>query len=265
MPNGGKVFHWFRKKIDANQRRPMLPAAGERIYAIGDLHGRVDLLRVILRKISDDIESAAKDRKPRLIFLGDYIDRGDHSREVLEMLSTLKSDIAQSATFLRGNHEAALLDFLEDPIAGQDWLGWGGVQTIASFGIQPPAKPYQDKDLRALAIDLGAALGPLLTFLQDTEISVTSGDYFFAHAGIDPDKPIDQQSERALLWGAPGFRSDTSPRAARVVHGHFDDPEPQVLPYRIGLDTGAYYSGRLTAIRLDEGEALIVADVFETD
>lgn len=259
------LFHWFGKKSHAQRRPSPRPNDGERIYAIGDVHGRVDLLKAILKKISDDIETAPKERKPRLIFLGDYIDRGDNSREVLEMLSALKTDVAHSVTFLRGNHEAALLDFLADPVGGQDWLGWGGVQTIASFGIQPPAKPYQDKDLQAVAHELGGALGPLVAFLQSTELSCQSGDYLFAHAGIDPAKPIDQQSERALLWGSSGFREDTSPRAVRVVHGHYDTAEPEVHPYRIGIDTGAYYSGRLTAMRLDEGEALIVADVFDID
>ncbi len=258
------MIQWFKKqKKIADEPVATKVSDNERIYAVGDIHGRVDLLSFILSKISDDIDERRDDRMTRVIFLGDYVDRGDHSKEVLELLAEFGADVGPSATFLRGNHEAAMMAFLKDPLEAVDWLGWGGVQTIASFGIQPPRTPYQDNDLKVAAYELGAALGPLLEFVEKTELMARSGDYVFAHAGIDPAVPLDEQSESSLLWGSGGFRSAKALPGLRVVHGHYDRYEPEVLPHRVGIDTGAYYSGRLTALRLDDEEQLIVADAMD--
>ena len=257
------MLQWIRAKKKPQAEYKLQVAKNERIYAVGDVHGRADLLRLLLDKISQDIDARRDSRMPRLIFLGDYVDRGDHSREVLEMLAALRADLGSSGTFLRGNHEAAMMAFLADPEKGVDWLDWGGVQTVASFGIQPPRKPYQPKDLKSVALELEAALGPLLDFVRTTDLITRSGDHVFCHAGIDPAKPLDDQPDSALLWGTSAFLQARQLNGIRVVHGHYDRYEPDVLPHRIGLDTGAYYSGRLTGIRLDDEERLLVADVMD--
>lgn len=226
-------------------------AGDERVYAIGDIHGRHDLAERLIEEIFSDAARFDDGRRIRLVFLGDYIDRGDHSREVLECLCHLWREIPEDRiVFLRGNHEAALLDFLADPGTGKDWLSFGGYQTCASYLKRIPDQRCTETDLIAFAGDLREAMKPHLDFLKATRIAVASGETIFAHAGYDPAKPVDEQPLNIALWGAVPERALPADRL--LVHGHFDAEYPVDTPNRICVDTGAYYSGRLTAIRLDQ-------------
>ena len=263
------------KKIFGTQSSSPLPrtnlsvAETERVYAVGDVHGRYDLLGAMLAKISDDIKTCSDDRQTRVIFLGDYIDRGDHSREVVEMLSDifsisdrLKSETGVQFHFLAGNHEIALLNFLDDPVKGQAWLDWGGLQTLASFGIQP-SKGRTTGELKDLRTELFEAVSPFLAFLRGLSPLEVSGSIVFVHAGLDPEAPLDGQPEAATLWGQAPSGKDLGLKGYRTVHGHFAGYEPVSLPDRICIDTGAYYSGRLTAVRLDAEETFLHVDTAD--
>ena len=245
-------------------------APGERIYAIGDIHGRADLLDALLEKISADIAQAGTGRVPRIIFVGDYIDRGDHSREVLETLSDMagaRDKILEQLNiridFLEGNHERAMLDFIENPLAGKAWLGWGGLQTLASFGLAPGAGHLGDTDLMRLRDRLAAEVQPYMAFLTGLSPHLVSGRVVFVHASLDPESPLDEQPARATLWGDVPSGRKPGLGGYRMVHGHFAGYEPVSYPDRICIDTGAYFSGRLTAVRLDEGETFLHSDTAD--
>ena len=233
-------------------------AQSERIYAVGDIHGRADLLARILARIDEDAAARAGDgRRTRLVFLGDYIDRGDNARAVLAQLRAIRDARGDAVRFLRGNHEAALASFLSDPVAGAQWLDFGGRQTLASYGVTLAATS-DPAALVAAQTAFRAALGADLAFLDSALIPVMrSGDVIFAHAGVDPGVALNAQTEDALLWGSPRFLAAGGPAGLLVVHGHFDAPEPMRGPGRLGVDTGAYYSGVLTAVRLDAGIAFL--------
>lgn len=258
----GRLFQ--RSKPSLEPAVP-LPDAKDRLFVVGDVHGRSDLLEGLLSKLEVAVAQQEDDRAPVLVFLGDYIDRGDNSREVLEWLLALQDDPGPWAkiVFLRGNHEAAVMDFVEDPTARAAWLGFGGKQTLGSYGIPVPRARPDRQELHDLAATLSGAMGPHLQFLEQTEVMYRSGDVICAHSGIDPEVPLDQQTESALLWGRSDFLEEGPPPGLRVVHGHWDNPEEVVTPARICVDTGAYYSGRLTAVQLDEDTQILRADVFD--
>ncbi len=238
----------------------------ERIYAVGDVHGRIDLLKAMLKRLAVDIlEQEGDGRTPRIIFLGDYVDRGDNSREVVETLMACKgSDPEKRMNFLIGNHEVALLNFLKDPVGKCDWLGYGGLQTLSSYGVSLPAT-HDGEELRRVAKNLRGAMGSHIAFLLGFKRYIRSGDVVFAHAGIEPWVALEDQEDKALLWGRSSFIELGGQPGLRVVHGHYDAIEPVQTPARVCVDTGAYYSGKLTAIRLDAGEELIVVDVMDID
>lgn len=228
----------------------------ERIYAIGDIHGRADLLDPLLMKIVEDAVSLDDSRQVRLIFLGDYIDRGDHASDVISRLMQLQSELGEKAQFLAGNHEAALLGFLDDPVKGSSWLRWGGRQTLASYNAPLVSPRSSRKELHAARDALAASMGPHVDFLRGLDSYTVSGSVAFAHAALDPDLPLDAQPDAALLWGQVAKQAEGHPDF-RLVHGHFANPEPVSLPQRVCADTGAYYSGILTAVRLDESEHFV--------
>lgn len=223
-----------------------------RVYAIGDIHGRYDLLCALEGRI---LEDAARhpDKERILVYLGDYIDRGAESREVIEHLSGSQSSGVRSV-FLMGNHEQSMLGFLEDPMGYAPWLHYGGLATLGSYGIDPP--PFgTDSQLEALAEALREALpAHHLAFLSQLRDYYVLGDYLFVHAGIRPGVPIEAQSRGDLLWVRGAFLESSKRHPKIVVHGHNIADEPQVRPNRIGIDTGAYASGRLTCLVL-EGES----------
>ena len=239
-------------------------APEDRIYAIGDVHGRVDLLNGMLKRIALDIAAQEDDREPRIILLGDLIDRGDQSREVLDLVMDVRADLPDGRLqILSGNHEAALLAFLKDPGGRSEWLRFGGLQTLTSYGVQPPKTNASAAEYNAVADQLRAAMGNHLDFLTTFERFIVSGDVVFVHAGLAPNLALEKQDDAAILWGNSGFLDAGGVADWRVVHGHYDAADPVTNPKRICVDTGAYYSGRLTAVRLDAGETMITVDVMD--
>ena len=232
---------------------PAFVPADQIHYAIGDIHGRVDLLRTILKTINADADLTPT-KTVHLTFLGDYVDRGQESRGVIELLTMLTRDGGGHVIALKGNHEEALLTFLDDPSTGPAWAEHGGRETLRSYGVEAP-RTVSDAEGWVLARDAFASALPAahLEFLQDLQMFTAVGDYVFVHAGVRPGVPIDEQTPRDLLWIRDAFMD--GPRAlqnAVVVHGHTPAAEPTLGPGRIGVDTGAYATGVLTAIRLED-------------
>lgn len=226
---------------------------GARVYAVGDVHGRHDLLIAMLARIVEDFEGRRDGRRCEIVFLGDYVDRGDNARQVIDSLIRLTGGGIKGLVALRGNHEAALLDFVRDPLRGRAWLDYGARQTIADYGIALPPRTPTDDDLLDLGDALERAMGPHLDFLKSLPFHARSGDVIFTHAGLAPGDAETLGNLRAMLWGHASSDTDWPAPGRLVVHGHYDDAAPVDRPGRICVDTGAYYSGTLTAVRLDEG------------
>jgi len=238
--------------------RPVTPAAprsteGQLIYAVGDIHGRYDLLKTALGQIAADSAREACGRTPVLVLLGDYIDRGPESAKVLQALVWLSRKGEFAFRPLKGNHEQALLQFLEEPEQGEPWLTYGGAETLISYGVEPPrtgAGPGALIAARDALLDQMPASH--LQVLGDLELMATIGDYAFVHAGIRPERPLSAQTEGELLWIRGGFLDAQGPFERVIVHGHtWLNETPQVYEHRLGLDTGAYHTGVLTVARLD--------------
>lgn len=222
---------------------------GIRIYAIGDVHGCSELLK----RLEERIMLSARDcgLNMGVIFLGDYIDRGPDSAGVIEHLSGGRF-AGLPAGFLLGNHEDILLEALAEPPLVREWLRWGGMATLASYGVALPNILDPVERDRAIAWAMSEALPPHhRAFLEKLEISLRVGDYLFVHAGIRPGRLLSKQSRHDMLTIREPFLSSAKPLPLRVVHGHSVAFEAQVTPYRIGIDTGAYATGRLSAILLE--------------
>ncbi len=223
---------------------------GERIYAIGDLHGRVDLLDRLLAGIEADLRTFDGERT-RLVFLGDYVDRGPRSKETLDRLIEIKSRY-EHTSFILGNHEDAMLSFLQDPIIGEVWLDFGGIETLDSYGVAPPSPRSSPVALRSARDALeGAIPEGHLDFLEDLELSASFGDYFFVHAGVRPGIALEAQERSDMLWIREEFLSSDWSPGKIVVHGHTPAEKPALARWRIGVDTGAYATGRLTSVVLE--------------
>ncbi len=235
-------------------------APTDRVYAIGDIHGRLDLLVALMDRITEDADRFDDDRQVKLVFLGDYIDRGEDSRQVLDALTRMAGLGSPHITFLRGNHEDALRYFLYSPTEGAEWFEFGGLQTLGSFGIRPPQPRLGKRDLFRVRSELAEAIFPFEPLFDVMVNSCRSGDVVFTHAGVDPAKSIDAQSPRTLLWGHMNAQVPDPLPGLRIVHGHYDAEAPVAETGRICVDTGAYYSGRLTAVRLDDGEAFLTTE-----
>ncbi len=217
-------------------------------YAIADIHGHAAKLQALLAKITAD---AATQAGPiTLLCLGDYLNRGPDSAEVLQTLRTGLPPTWQKV-FLRGNHEQKLLDFLQAPAMHADWLGWGGTETCLSYGV----KPYGATGLRpaaALAAELELALTETgdLPWLQATKLYHQASPYVFVHAGVRPGLSLAQQMTEDLLYIREDWLNRPHGLKDVVVFGHTIFAQPLLLPDRVGLDTGAYQNGPLTAARL---------------
>src|SRR5450759_4037534 len=222
--------------------------ANTRLYVIGDIHGRLDLLD----RLIDEIDRDAKEHRANCltVTLGDYIDRGPDSRGVLDRL--LSNPFPGDYVALKGNHEALLQAFLENPATGAQWRHLGGLETLRSFGILVgPLMRGQNYD--QAAEQLRAALSPEhRKFLASLKTSLTVGRYFLCHAGIRPGVSLERQSEEDLLWIRDEFLSSKMDFGKIVVHGHTPTDEPEVLPNRINIDTGAFATGRLTCLVIDQ-------------
>jgi serine/threonine protein phosphatase 1 len=231
---------------------------GRLVYAVGDVHGRYDLLTRLLGEIVADSRSSGRaDGPPLLVFLGDYVDRGPDSAKVVEALIQLKAKPDFEVRVLKGNHEAGLLDFLADPIGPPHWLNFGGVETLRSYGVA--GEVLDGGDLQAMGEAFRRRLPQRhLDFLQSLELFTVVGDYAFVHAGVRPGTPVDAQEEKDLLWIRDDFLTAPGPLDKVIVHGHTPTLEPQLLRHRLGVDTGAYATGVLTAVRLLDGDVALL-------
>lgn len=244
------MFGLFRKKIP--EARPS--TGGRLVYAVGDVHGRLDLLGPLLRDIAEDALASQPAERPLLVMLGDYVDRGPDSKGVVDLLLEMKGYGRLETLTLKGNHEEALLRFLHDPMFGATWLDNGGGPALASYGVQPPASRTDPEAWAEASAAFNAALPPAhREFFERLELMTTVGDYAFVHAGVRPGVAIEDQAERDLLWIRQEFLQAPGPFGKVVVHGHTPAEEAQMLKHRLGVDTGAYATGVLTAVRL-EGE-----------
>lgn len=226
---------------------PTLPE-GLRVYAIGDIHGRLDLLRQLAEKISADLRSTAASRVSA-VFLGDYVDRGPHSAAVIEELA--RGAFPVPVVALRGNHEDILLRFLEDESVLDSWRKFGGLETLHSYGVSV-ADPLRGVGYRAARDAFRRALPEShVAFLKSTQLSASFGDYFFCHAGVRPGVPLELQTTHDLLWIREEFLEYPGTFGKVVVHGHTPTPVPQQRFNRINIDTGAYATSKLTAIVLE--------------
>ena len=229
---------------------------GACVYAIGDIHGRFDLLEQLIKKIEEDTAFLTLKQKPTLVFLGDYIDRGLQSRQIIDYF--LSDRLAAFETvYLMGNHEEALLNFLQDPNFGEKWAMYGGSETLFSYGLQPPPRSVGRTSNLAVR-DAWVTLWNQfrvslpeehLSFYRGLKLSHTIGDYVFVHAGLRPGIPLDQQRSEDVLWIREEFLSASGDFEKLVVHGHTPTDAVYRDNRRIGLDTGAYMTGRLTAAR----------------
>ena len=233
---------------------------GVLLYAIGDVHGRADLLAQLLRKIEADFVGAALPTRPVVLFMGDYVDRGPESRGVIEQIVALTADPRVNVHALRGNHDQFLLDFLESPEIGMTWLDYGGAATLMSYGVMPPLIRTEAASWKPVAEALNAAMPRAhLDFLQNTSLSATFGGYVFAHAGVRPDVDLEDQEASDLLSIRKPFLKSRDPLPGRVVvYGHTPHDRPAVRDGKMGIDTGAYATGVLTAARIFEDQVTFI-------
>lgn len=225
---------------------------GRRLYAIGDVHGRYDLLSRLLEMIAADKASHPR-IDSQIIMLGDYIDRGPQSRQVCEALMALER--SDAVRCLRGNHEQIVLDALAgDLMALRLWLSHGGVEAVRSWGLVPPVTDDADHEMAYFVDMLAQAMGEdMIRWLKDLPVSYRHGDYFFVHAGIRPAIALEEQEERDMLWIREPFLSSAVRHPAVIVHGHSIREDIEVRSNRIGIDTAAWKSGVLTAVVLENG------------
>lgn len=230
-----------------------LTAFDEVIYAVGDIHGRLDLLEQLMSRIVADFATSKAQvgfaLTGRIIFLGDYVDRGLDSSGVVSALISL--DVPDFEIIcLKGNHEAVMLSVLDDPFSFRDWLRHGGVSTLNSYGItvDPNAEPGV---LEAARQSFSKNLPEEhRVFLENLPSFHNLAPLFFAHAGVDPDKPLNIQTDKDLLWIRDAFLNNRKPLEAIIVHGHTPQDQPSWDGRRIGLDTGAYFTDRLNCAKI---------------
>lgn len=235
---------------------PRVVAPGERIYAIGDIHGRRDCLDDLLIRIGED-DRLRGPAKTTLVLLGDLVDRGPESRGVIERLSQLAA--LRPCIFLMGNHEEVFIDAWEgDEGAARLFHRIGGRETLLSYGVTPG--DYDAADFPRL-LELLAQNVPVehIAFLRGFLDTWRSGDYLFVHAGIRPGTPIEEQQPADMRWIRDRFLDDPRDHGVVVVHGHSISAVVEDLPNRIGIDTGAYASGKLTAIGLEGSERWFIS------
>ena len=230
---------------------------GQRIYVIGDIHGRHDLLRRMHGLIMDDSSGSGAVAKT-VLYLGDYVDRGPESFEIVDTLIDRPLS-GFDHVFLKGNHEDMLLRFLENGECADIWLSNGGAETLRSYGIDADPFSWTPSSVCALRDEFRAALPDIhLGFFRGLEHHRVFGDYVFVHAGLRPGIDLDGQHGRDLMWIRHEFLQWESPFPGVVVHGHSIAPQPEFRANRIGIDTGAYRSGRLTCLILEGTERRIL-------
>lgn len=230
---------------------PMLEDLPEniRIYAIGDVHGRADLLEDLIEKIDQDV--FGYEGTVYLVFLGDYIDRGLQSCQVLDLL--LNERLSRYETvFLKGNHEEAMVSFINDYSFGPSWAAYGGRETLVSYGVRPPKSLTLTDDWKRAHDEFVTRLPHHHEiFLMSLKTHFRIGPYGFVHAGVRSGTPFEHQSDKDRLWIREEFLNAKDREDVIIVHGHTPVNSPFQDHRRINVDTGAYFTGRLTAVKLE--------------
>jgi serine/threonine protein phosphatase 1 len=246
----------MRRMLNSRSKlqRPRVPI-GTRVYAIGDVHGRSDLLGELFSRIDSDLKA---DPAPRVlqVLLGDYVDRGPSSRKVIDLL--ISRGRTHEIHCLKGNHEVFLFNFLHDPDTLPAWEKVGGIETLDSYGLAPLLKevPRHPAEL-ASYFDLALPKSHR-QFLSQLKSSFVCGDFFFVHAGVRPGIPLGDQREIDLLCIRREFLTHDREFEKIIVHGHTPVVKPEVRTNRINIDTGAFATGRLTCLKLDGGEIAFI-------
>jgi serine/threonine protein phosphatase 1 len=232
-------------KVDRRARVP----SGIRIYAIGDIHGCADLLERAFTFIDDEIAGLSEKRIIH-VCLGDYVDRGPDSKRTLDLLVDRSRN--HETVFVRGNHEQLMQDFLDHPSVLSDWRSMGGAPTLISYGLTPvspsgPAEAFSLRDALASAMPVSHH-----AFLASLRSAYICGDFFFTHAGVRPGVALDLQREDDLMWIREPFLTSQQYFGKMVVHGHTPVSEPEVRDNRINIDTGAYATGCLSILSIED-------------
>lgn len=232
----GRLLGLDQRRVN-NPPRPDIPVA-----VIGDIHGRADLLEKLMGKL------AKEQPNTKLVFVGDYVDRGPNSRQVLELLQ----ELGDLAICLTGNHEVMLQEFLDDPVeSGARWLRNGGRETLGSYGVSLNEEPSVEQlGIAAKEFD-GLLSDGTLKWLRARPLSWQSGNLFVTHAGPDPSRSINDQATQDLVWGHRRFLRDDRTDDVWVAHGHWIVDRPTCAAGRINVETGAWRSGRLTAALIE--------------
>ncbi|MCJ2177274.1 metallophosphoesterase [Novosphingobium album (ex Hu et al. 2023)] len=227
--------------------KPRSVPAGERVYAIGDIHGRIDLFENLIRLIEDD-DAARRPARTTVVLLGDLVDRGPDSAAVVARARDWGR--TRKIEYIQGNHEEMLLSSRSKIDALRGFVQFGGCETIQSYGVDAEAIFAADfEELQAL---MNAAIPQDdVDFLSSFQKMVRIGDYLFVHAGIHPDTPVEDQTGRDCRWIREPFLSYKGDFGACIIHGHTITEQPDVRHNRIGIDTGAFLHGTLTAIGLE--------------
>lgn len=229
---------------------PLAPVTA--FHVIGDIHGRIDLLDRLLETVETDRQGA----DIPLVFVGDYVDRGEHSAQVLRRVHELAQRDDRQVICLIGNHEDMMLKFLADPgERGKRWLKYGGLQTLTSFGVKAKVSENASEAAMERARDaLVDAMGPdLIDWLSNLPTYWQTGNVAVVHAGADPALPVGEQETRTHMWGHPDFRHKTRSDDTWVVHGHTIVDAACAVNGRISTDTGAFATGRLSAAFIEPG------------
>jgi serine/threonine protein phosphatase 1 len=230
--------------------------AGMRIFAVGDIHGRLDLLEAMHRRIAGDLASSPPEDW-RIVHLGDYGDRGPHTSGVIAHLTARKQRDPRVIT-LRGNHDQSFLDFLGVGDRVRLFERYGGFETAASYGVTADFSSPEAASATREAL-VAAMPADHLRFLADLPLFSELGDFFFCHAGIRPGVPLSEQDPHDLLWIRETFLNDPRLHPKIIVHGHTPVAEPELMANRVDVDTGAYYSGLLTALVIEGKEKKVLS------
>ncbi|MBN7763326.1 serine/threonine protein phosphatase [Nitratireductor aquibiodomus] len=228
---------------------------GMRLYAVGDIHGRHDLLAAMHARLMEEI---LHDRPAdwRIIYLGDYVDRGSNSRGVLEYLANLRESDPRVIA-LAGNHDVGFLDFLSNPDPFGLFSCHGGFETALSYGVEIDLTSREAMEPGHAAL-VRAVPQRHRALLATLPYSVSFGDFFFCHAGIRPGVPLEDQTPDDLTWIRRAFHAHEGLHPKLIVHGHTPVRAPEICSNRINLDTGAWHTGRLTALKMEGREKVLI-------
>lgn len=240
-----------------SKSEPPASRIGRLVYAIGDIHGRLDLFERMIRHIRAD--EMAQTERPLIVLLGDYVDRGPESSAVLSRILTLQTETWCDVEVLLGNHEESLLKFLYTAQHGPAWNDYGGGSTLGSYGVALPASRTDPAQWEETRQAFAAALPEVhLELLKAMKYLLKVDDYVFVHAGVRPDQPLAEQGPDTFLWVRGAFMASEKACDFVVVHGHTPEDEPADKRWRIGIDSGAYATGVLTAVRLKDVSRRII-------